>query len=75
MAQVIIRNLDDDVVERLKRQAAVEKTSLEKKLRQVVTNAAGPDWERFDRIARRIKESTQGTRLDVVEQIREDRDR
>lgn len=42
MAQVVIRNLDDDVVERLKAQAAAEKTSLEQKLRDVLTEAAKP---------------------------------
>jgi antitoxin FitA len=42
MAQVVIRNIDDDVVERLKARAAAEKNSLEQKLREVLTAAAGP---------------------------------
>lgn len=42
MAQVVIRNLDDDVVERLKARAADEKKSLEQKLRDVLTEAAKP---------------------------------
>ena len=42
MAQVVIRNIDDDVVERLKARAAAEKKSLEQKLRDVLTEAAKP---------------------------------
>jgi len=42
MAQVVIRNLDDDVVERLKARAAAEKKSLEQTLRDVLTEAAKP---------------------------------
>lgn len=42
MAQVVIRNIDDDVVERLKARAAAEKKSLEQKLRDVLTEAARP---------------------------------
>jgi plasmid stability protein len=42
MAQVVIRNLDDDVVERLKARAAAEKKTLEQTLRDVLTEAAKP---------------------------------
>jgi antitoxin FitA len=42
MAQVVIRNIDDDVVERLKARAAAERKSLEQKLRDVLTEAAKP---------------------------------
>lgn len=42
MAQVVIRNIEDAVVERLKARAAAEKKSLEQKLRDVLTEAAKP---------------------------------
>jgi len=42
MAQVVVRNLDDNVVERLKARAAAENKSLEQKLRDVLTEAAKP---------------------------------
>lgn len=42
MAQVVIRNIDDGVVERLKARAASEKKSLEQKLREVLAEAALP---------------------------------
>ncbi len=42
MAQVVIRNIDDVVVERLKARAAAERKSLEQKLREVLAEAARP---------------------------------
>ena len=42
MAQVVIRNIDDAVVERLKARAAGEQKSLQQKLREVLADAARP---------------------------------
>lgn len=42
MAQVVIRNIDEGVVERLKARAAGEKKALEQKLREVLAEAARP---------------------------------
>jgi plasmid stability protein len=42
MAQVVVRDLDDDVVARLKARAVAEKKSLEQKLRDILTEAARP---------------------------------
>ncbi len=42
MAQVVIRNIDDSVVERLKQRAAARKQSLEQTLRDILTEAAKP---------------------------------
>lgn len=42
MAEVVIRNIDDDVVERLRTRATAEKKSLEQKLRDVLADAAKP---------------------------------
>lgn len=42
MAQVVIRNIDDAVVARLKARAAAERKSLEQKLREVLADAARP---------------------------------
>ncbi len=41
MAQVLVRNLDDSVVDRLRRRAAASGRSLEAELRLVLTAAAG----------------------------------
>lgn len=37
MAQVVIRNIDDGVVERLKARAAAKRPSLEQTLREILT--------------------------------------
>jgi antitoxin FitA len=42
MGQVIVRNLDDQVVERLKAKAAEQHKSLEQSLREILTAAAKP---------------------------------
>ncbi|QNT70450.1 FitA-like ribbon-helix-helix domain-containing protein [Defluviicoccus vanus] len=42
MAQVVIRNIDDAVVERLKARAAAKRQSLEQTLREILTEAAIP---------------------------------
>lgn len=42
MGQVLIRNIDDDVLERLKRRAAEQQKSLEQCLRDVLSDAAKP---------------------------------
>jgi antitoxin FitA len=49
MGQVVIRNIDDDVLERLKRRAAAQHKSLEQCLREVLSDAAKPS--RADMIA------------------------
>lgn len=77
MAQVVIRNLDDDVVERLKAQAAAEKKSLEQKLRDVLTEAAKPSraevLAEVDRIRAMTPPRPPGAPL-AEDLIREDRD-
>ncbi len=54
MGQILIRNLDDDVIERLKARAARDKTSLEQMLRQILIDVAKPSkaevWAEIDRI-------------------------
>jgi plasmid stability protein len=80
MGQVLIRNIDDDVLERLRRRAATQQKSLEQSLREVLAEAAKPsraeliaDLERIrGAIAAREKP---GVRYPTTEElIREDRD-
>lgn len=77
MAQVVIRNIDDDVVERLKARAAAEKKSLEQKLRDVLTEAAKPSraelLAELDRIGAMTPPHPPGAPL-AEDLIREDRD-
>ncbi len=76
MAQVIVRNLDDEVVASLKRQAADHKRSLEQQLRLILTNAANPKLSAFREWAAAIRSSASSRPdRDSVDLIREDRDR
>jgi len=77
MAQVLVRQLDDKVVERLKRRAKEHGRSLQSEVKTILEEAA-PDyeaaWKRIERFRSRLKRS--GRRFsDSAELIREDRDR
>ena len=76
MAQVLVRNLDEDVVERLKARAAMAGRSLEAELRDIVTAAARPSKEELfaelDRIRARSRPPGPGEQT-AVEMIRDDR--
>ena len=76
MAQVIIRNLPDDVVARLKVRARQRKHSLEQELREILQEASQPSREEIiadiDRIRAMAPQKLQSSSTDL---IREDRDR
>lgn len=75
MAQVLIRNLPDDVVERLKERAAGKGRSLEQELREIVVTAAPLSTaERVAIVDRHLKQSTDKVRHDSTDFVREDRD-
>lgn len=77
MAQVKIRNLDDDVLAVLKHRASIENRSLEEELRRILTLAAQTERSDFIREARSFQESSTafGSQIDSVTLLREDRDR
>jgi plasmid stability protein len=75
MGQLLVRNLDDRIVSRLKRQAERENLSLEQKVRSILGQAVKRDPEEFDRVTRGIRAQTTGAGLDINALIREDRDR
>ena len=77
MANVTIRNLDDQVVARLKERAKANNRSLEAELREILTREVG-SMTRQERVAlaRRIAAMTPNVpQTDSVELLREDRDR
>lgn len=75
MAQVIVRNLDDEVVRRLKERAAVKQHSLEQELREILADAALGDRSALMEEAARIREMGGRYEMpDVVGLIREDRE-
>jgi antitoxin FitA len=80
VGQVVIRNIDDRVIERLKARAAKQRKSLEQSLREVLTEAARPDraelLAEIDRIRALTPSRKSSVTYPTAEQlVREDRDR
>ena len=79
MGQVVIRNIDDEVLERLKQRAAAQHKSLEQSLREVLAEAAKPSRAELlvelDRIRAMTPPRKPGVKYPTAEElIREDRD-
>ena len=79
MAQVVIRNIDDRVFERLKARAAAQRKPLEQSLRELLTEAARPNHPELLAELERIRAMTPppqpGSGYPTAEQlVREDRD-
>jgi plasmid stability protein len=74
MGQIIVRNLDDRVIARLKERAMKANQSLEQTVRDILSNAAKPSrqdvWREIDELRERAGPVT----LDATDLIREDRD-
>ena len=76
MAQIIVRNLDDAVVERLKARARDNDRSLEAEVRQILEQFAKVDMAQARQIVMERRRKLQGRKFaDSVDLIREDRDR
>lgn len=75
MAQVLVRDLDDDLVSRLKALAKAQNISLEQKFRDMAAREVQTVEERFEELSRRSREQTRGAKLDSTAIIRADRDR
>lgn len=79
MGQVVIRNIDDVVLERLKTRAAEQRKSLEQSLRELLTEAAKPNRAELlaevDRIRAMTPRRKSGKTYPTAEQlVRESRD-
>lgn len=77
MAQVIVRNLDDRVVARLKRKAELHGRSLEQELREILSAATPLTKNERIAMAKRIRVMTPSgvAQTDSTKLIRADRDR
>lgn len=76
MAQILVRGLDDGVVERLKKRAKSEGRSLQAECRLILEQAAKLDMDTArKKLAEFRKRFGDRTFSDSVELIREDRDR
>jgi len=77
MAQVLVRQLDDRVVDRLKKRAKEHGRSLQSEVKTILEEAV-PDyeaaWKRIDALRKRLGKSAR-TFSDSAALIREDRDR
>ena len=76
MGQIVIRNLDDAVIQALRRRAAEAGTSTEEQARQALAHAVGLDREaairRLDEVRKEIGRLPGPT---IVEDLRRDRSR
>ena len=76
MAQVVIRNIDEDAMRRLKSRAARKGVSLERELRTILTDAARADRIGFSELASAFRRKLAGRRhSDSTRLIRRDRAR
>jgi plasmid stability protein len=76
MAQIIVRNLEDAVVERLKARAKASGRSLEAEVRQILEQSAKVDMAQARQMAIEMRRRLKGRKFpDAVELIREDRER
>ena len=74
MGQILVRNLEDSVIERLKARALKTDKSLEQSVRDILIEAAKPSKEEVWAEIDRLRESTGPVTLDATDLIREDRD-
>jgi antitoxin FitA len=76
MAQVLVRNLDDQVVAALRRKADLHGHSLEQELRATLTAAVRLSGKERAELAKRVRAMTpkEVEQTDSAELIREDRD-
>lgn len=79
MSQILVRNLDEDVVERLKRRAKRDGRSLQSEVKSILEQAANElkvDMETARKLCEQYRKKFKGRKFpDTVELICEDRNR
>jgi len=76
MAQILVRDLDDETVARLKERARRHGRSLQGEARQILARAAGLGFDDARKLARQWHRTLVGRQLpDSTELVREDRQR
>jgi plasmid stability protein len=77
MGQLLIRNIDDRTIERLKLRAGLKGRSLEQELREIIKQAAGPTVEErlamIDRVRAMQTKPSKVLSEDVVRKLRNER--
>lgn len=78
MSDVLIRNIDEETLKKLKKKAAANNRSLQEELKNLLESHAGPDIEEVRSMVRETlaKYRAEGRMFsDSVDDIREDRER
>jgi antitoxin FitA len=75
MAQILVRNLDDGIVERLKLRARSKGTSVEQEVRNILTEAARESRTELIEALAEFRTRQKPNRSRAADLIREDRDR
>ena len=79
MAQILVRNMDEEVIERLKKRAKEDGRSLQTEVKSILEKAAYEprvDMETARKMCEEFRRKFKGRKFpDTVELIREDRDR
>jgi plasmid stability protein len=75
MAQILVRNLDDAVVDSLKSRAAAKGTSLEQEARTILTEASKMTRAEVAKLLAEFRAKQKPSTRSVVDDIRKDRDR
>ena len=74
MAQILIRNIDENVVDRLKKRAALHRRSLQAEVKIILEQTDHLDMASSLKVADRIRKKLKGRPVtDSVELLREDR--
>jgi plasmid stability protein len=76
MGQILVRNLDEDLIAKLKAKAAAKGQSLEQTAREALAASVAPDRSSLVEFAAdmRARTATRKPNYDVVASIRHDRD-
>ncbi len=75
MAQILVRKLDRDVVDRLKAKAKAKGKSLEQEAREILTSSVNTSREEFIAWAAALRAKQRMNKTRAADLIREDRDR
>ncbi len=76
MAQILVRDLDEGLVQRLKNRARRDGRSLQAEVKEILEQAAKVDMQSARELAAAIRHGFKGRQFDdSVHLIREDRDR
>lgn len=74
MGQLLVRDLDDEIIRRLKQRAALHGRSMEAEHRAILEQAVSPSATSLAEEARRLQAEIAGDGMDSAEMIRRFRD-